>query len=98
SGDLDAWLNSIAEQDARKPEIGAEIALRLAGAGRAAEARTALEASRSGTPPARRWGRPAEPEPPTDAWLAAEIAVLEAEGRRQEADEARWRRFERNLS
>lgn len=98
SGDLDAWLASIAEQDARKPEVGAEIARRLAGAGRAEEARRALEAARSAPPPARRWGRAAEPEPPPDAWLAAEIAVLEAEGRHQEADEAGWRRFERTLS
>ena len=98
SGDLDAWLNSIAEQDLRKPEVGAEIALRLAGAGRAEEARAALEGSRSAPPPARRWGRTAEPEPPSDAWLAAEIAVLEAEGETGAADEARWRRFERNLS
>lgn len=98
SGDLDAWLNAIAEQDARKPEVGAEIALRLAGAGRAQAARAALEGSRAAPPPARRWSRPAEPEPPPDAWLAAEIAVLEAEGATAAADEARWRRFERSLS
>lgn len=97
SGDLDAWIQSIAEDDARKPEIGAEIARRLALAGRPDEARAALEASRA-VPAKGRWGRAAAPEPPPDAWAAAEVAVLEAEGRMEEADEARWARFERTLS
>ncbi|HYC99293.1 DUF6880 family protein [Brevundimonas sp.] len=98
SGDLDAWIHSVPEDDARKPEIGAEIARRLALAGRAAEARAALEMSRATPRPGSRWGRAGQPEPPPDAWSAAEIAVLEAEGRTQDADEARWARFERTLS
>ena len=98
SGDLDAWLLSITDEDARKPVIGAEIARRLADAGRAAEARAALEASRIVAPPTPRWGRSAPAEAPSDAWSAAEIAVLEAEGRAEAADEARWARFERSLS
>lgn len=99
SGDLDAWIQSIAQDDGRKPDIGAEIARRLAEAGRSAEARAALEASRPALPPAIRLGRgKAEPPVVPDAWLAAEIAVLEAEGRTEEADEARWRIFERTLS
>jgi hypothetical protein len=98
SGDLDAWIHSIPEEDVGKPEIGAKIARRLALAGRAGEARAALEASRTAVAPKTRWGRAGEPEPPPDAWSAAEIAVLEAEGRADEADEARWARFERTLS
>lgn len=98
SGDLDAWIQSIAEEDGRKPDIGAEIARRLADAGRPAEARAALEASRAVSPPAFRRGATAEPPTVPDVWLAAEIAVLEAEGRTGEADEARWRIFERTLS
>lgn len=98
SGDLDAWIYSIPDDDARKPEIGAEIARRLAVAGRAGEARAALETSRTAAQSGSRWGRAGEREPPSDAWSAAEIAVLEAEGRMQEADEARWARFERTLS
>ena len=98
AGDLDAWLQSIPEEDARKPDVGAEIARRLALAGRPGEARAALEASRAPTPSRGRWGRSGAPEPPPDAWSAAEVAVLEAEGRRPEADEARWARFERTLS
>ncbi|HYC75707.1 DUF6880 family protein [Brevundimonas sp.] len=97
-GDLDAWIHSIPDDDAPKPEIGAEIARRLALAGRAKEARDALEASRPAAVPKSRWGRAGEPAPPPDAWSSAEIAVLEAEGRREEADEARWARFERTLS
>ncbi|MFN3931537.1 MAG: DUF6880 family protein [Brevundimonas sp.] len=98
SGDLDAWIQSIAEDDGRKPDIGAEIARRLAEAGRPAEARAALEAARPVNTPARPGRGSAEPPPPPDAWLAAEIAVLEAEGRDEEADAARWRAFERTLS
>lgn len=99
-GDLDAWVQSIADEDRRKPEIGAEIARRLAEAGRPGEARAALDASGPSAPPvASRWTRArADAPPPSEAWLGAEIAVLEAEGRAAEADEARWRLFERTLS
>lgn len=98
AGDLDAWIQSIPDEDARKPEVGAEIARRLAVAGRAQDGRAALEASRADSLPRSRWGRPAASEPPPEAWSAAEIAVLEAEGRMLEADEARWARFARTLS
>lgn len=99
-GDLDMWIASIPDDDRQKPGYGAEIALRLAAAGRPEEARAALEASRGIPRPVSRWERrPAESEPPMDdAWLTAEIAVLDAEGRGDEADSARWRRFERSLS
>lgn len=98
SGDLDAWIQSIPDDDLSKPDVGAEIARRLAVGGRAAEARVALEISRNDSSPGR-WGRP-KGEAPANAevWLVAEIAVLEAEGRSAEADHARWRVFERTLS
>ena len=98
AGDLDAWVWSITDVDARKPEIGAAIAHRLALAGRAEDARAALEGARMEPVPASRWARTGAAEAPADAWTAAEIVVLEAEGRREEAAEARWRRFERALS
>ncbi len=100
AGDLDAWLLSLSGEEARKPEVGAEVARRLALAGRAAEARGALEAARVGGdgPSRTRWGRSFTPEPLSDAWTIAEIAVLEAEGRTAEATEARWARFARTLS
>ena len=84
SGDLDAWISAIPDDDRSRPEVGSVMALRLAAAGRPGAARAALEASRTSTPEER--------------WLNAEIAVLEAEGRATEADEARWMLFERTLS
>lgn len=99
AGDLDAWIRSIPDEDTRKPDVGAGIARRLALAGRAEEGRAALEASRVEITPKARWGRSAaDAGAPSDAWSAAEIAVLEAEGRWPEADEARWARFARTLS
>ena len=100
SGDLDAWIAAIPDEDRRRVEVGSVMAARLAGAGRAEEARAALEASRPTAPPPSRWGR-AKPEPappPPEPWLEAEIVVLEAEGRTGEADQARWSLFERTLS
>lgn len=100
SGDLDAWIASLPDEDRVKPEAGAEIARRLAEAGRAAEARAALEASRPAAKEATRWGRrEAEPPPPRpEAWLAAEVAVLQAEGDMKGASDARWTMFERTLA
>lgn len=99
-GNLDMWIASISDEDRRRPGMGAQIAHRLATAGRPAEARAALESSRKFPRPATRWGRMrADSEPSIDdAWLAAEIAVLDAEGRDEAADLARWRHFERSLS
>ena len=99
SGDLDAWIQSISEDDYRKPDIAAEIARRLAEAGRANEARIALDASRITCDSAftGRVGR-GDPSAQSDAWFTAEIAVLEAEGRTAEADEARWSVFKGTLS
>ncbi|WP_332660937.1 DUF6880 family protein [Brevundimonas sp.] len=100
AGDIDAWVMAIPDDDRRKPEVSSEIARRLALAGRAEEARRALEASRTEPPQANRWGRAriAERPPLPDGWYVAEIAVLEAEGLADQAREARWRLFERTLS
>lgn len=99
AGDIDAWTLAIPDDDRRKPEVAAEIARRLAQAGRAEEARAALEASQAEPPPASRWGRGKVERPPLpDSWHAAEIAVLEAEGHAADAEDARWSLFERTLS
>ena len=100
AGDMDAWVLAIPDDDRRKPEVAAEVARRLARAGRAEEAREALEAARIEPPPASRWGRAKAVERPAlpDSWHAAEIAVLEAEGHTARADDARWSLFERTLS
>lgn len=97
---VDVWLSTFAPEDLKKPAVAAEAATRLAGAGRAAEARAALEAGRAPPPsPGRKlWGgRAPEPEAPSDALAEAEIAVLKAEGRTDEAAEAHWMLFERTL-
>ncbi|WP_421729644.1 DUF6880 family protein [Brevundimonas sp.] len=98
SGDVDAWIAAFPDEDQHKPEVGAEIARRLANAGRAAEARIALDGARAVAAPSSRWSRTADTEPPPEAWFTAEIAVLDAEGRTQDATEARWAMFERTLS
>lgn len=99
AGDLEAWIEAIPDGDRAKPEVGAEIARRLAGAGRPQAARSALEASRTANPDGRR-GRDKfqTPAPQPESWCAAEIAVLDAEGDAIAADEARWGLFERTLS
>jgi hypothetical protein len=95
--DFELWASTIAEADRARPEVGAEVARRLARSGRAGEARAALEASRPQAAPSR-WGRASEAAPlPPDAWLTAEIAVLDSEGRGDDALAARWALFERSL-
>ncbi len=100
AGDLDAWIASLPDEDRLKPEIGGEIARRLAAGGRAAEARAALDASKPRPVEGSRWGRrePEPPPPPPEPWLTAEIAVLEAEGDAAGASDARWMLFERTLA
>ncbi|MDP1617293.1 MAG: hypothetical protein Q8S47_14675 [Phenylobacterium sp.] len=98
AGDLDAWILSLSEAEQKKPEVGAEIARRLAQAGQVAAARQALEAARTSSPGARPAPKASAPEPQPESWYAAEIAVLEAEGDVEAADAARWRLFERTLS
>lgn len=99
AGDLDAWIAAIPDDDRRRPATRLEIARRLALAGRSGEARDALEVARSMTSAAPgRLRRSETPPPPDPAWLEAEIAVLEAEGRKAEAEAARWGLFEQSLS
>lgn len=101
AGDAQAWIQAIPDEDKVKPDVGAEIARRLARAGRVAEARAALEAARPRAPVPARWAKRPAPEPkaePSDGWEDAEIVVLDAEGRACEAQSARWAAFERTLS
>lgn len=97
---VDVWLSTFAPEDLKKPAVAAEAATRLAGTGRAVEARAALEAGRARPSSSGRklWGGKApEPEAPSEALAEAEIAVLTAEGRADEAAEAHWMLFERTL-
>jgi hypothetical protein len=100
AGDVEAWAAAFSDEDRLKPDVGAEIARRLAEAGRPVEARAALDASKPRAPaPSRLTIRKTVVEPePSLLWEAAEIAVLDAEGRPDDAQTARWTAFERTLS
>ncbi len=97
AGDAEAWASTWPEADQSRPEVGAEIARRLAVTGFPTQARDTLERSRPrSAPPSRRSGATLPPEP-SPLWEAAEIAVLEAEGQTVEAQSARWDAFARAL-
>jgi hypothetical protein len=86
-GDVDAFIVQYDEKTRKVPSIAAEIALRLLAASRAEEALRTIEAA----------------EHRQSGWLDfdwedARIDVLEALGRGDEAQAARWSCFERALS
>ncbi len=86
-GDVDTFIAQYDPETRKVPRIAAEIAERLLAAGRAAEALMALEAAehrRSGWPDVE--------------WEDVRIAALEALGRGDDAQAARWSCFERFLS
>jgi hypothetical protein len=88
-GDVDAFAAQYSAEARRVPGIAAEIALRLLAAGRADEALTMLDRAD------RR--RTNAPFPEFD-WDDARIAVLEALGRKDEAQAVRWACFAGFLS
>ena len=102
TGDLDLWLSLVTPEQAGSPDVAADIARRLLGAGRVAEARAALETALAPSPLNRSWTfghNPKDGAPRlTPAWEAASIDLLDAEGRREEAQVLRWDLFERDLS
>jgi Family of unknown function (DUF6880) len=86
-GDVDAFIDQYDEKTRKVPKIAAEIARRLLAASRAEEALRTIEAAEH-----RRNGWP------DIDWEDARIDVLEALGRGDEAQAARWSCFERALS
>lgn len=90
-GDVDAFIAQHNERARKLPKIAAEIAHRLLAAGRVQEAWRAIEAAEH-----RRhdsgW------DWPDFEWEDARIEVLEALGRPDDAQAARWNCFERSLS
>ena len=89
-GDVDSFIGQYDEETRRVPKIAAEIARRLLAAGRVDEAWQTIEATvhrRSGS-----W------DWPDFEWEDARIDVLEALGRSDDAQRARWACFERSLS
>ncbi|MFQ6539438.1 MULTISPECIES: DUF6880 family protein [Aphanothece] len=86
SGDVDGFIAQYAPEQQRFPRIAAEIAQRLLAAGRAEEALAFLTRA---TPDRSRW--------PEMSWEHSHIAALQALGRSEEAQAARWNCFERCL-
>jgi Family of unknown function (DUF6880) len=86
-GDVDAFIAQYDEPVRKAPKIAAEISRRLLAAGRADEAWQTIEGAEH-----RRGGWP------DFEWEDARIDVLEALGRSDEAQAARWSCFERSLS
>jgi hypothetical protein len=86
-GDVDGYIAQYDAAVRKVPNIAAGIARRLLAAGRIDEAWQTLEAADQ-----RRDGRP------RDQWDDARIEVLDARGRGDEAQAARWSCFERALS
>ena len=86
-GDVDAFIAQYDERMRKVPKIAAEISQRLLAAGRPKEAWQTIEATQH-----RRddW--------PDFDWEDARIDVLDALGRGDEAQAARWSCFERSLS
>lgn len=81
-GDVDAYIAQYEPEIRRVPLIAARIAERLLAAGRMDEAWAAIEATNSG---GRSWLAP--------EWEQARLAVLDALGRHDDAQEYRWERF-----
>jgi hypothetical protein len=86
-GDVDAFIAQYDEQTRTVPKIAAQIARRLLAAGRAEEASRTVEAAQHRSGGWRDFD-----------WEDARIEVLEALGRGDEAQAARWSCFERALS
>ncbi len=86
-GDVEAFIAQYDEKTRKVPRIAAEIARRLLAAGRAEEALRTIEAAER-----RRSGWP------DFEWEDARIEALEALGRGDEAQAARWSCFECALS
>lgn len=86
-GDVDAFIAQHDPAERRVPGIAAEIATRLLAAGRAADAFACIEGAKGDT--ARRVSRD---------WQDVRLAVLEALGRKEEAQLFRLACFERDLS
>jgi len=86
-GDVDAYIAQQSDKAKTVPKIAAEIAQRLLKAGRAKEAWSAINAvdeNRAGWIPYE--------------WEEVRLEVMEALGRKEEAQAFRWQCFERKLS
>ena len=89
-GDVDAYIGQYDERTRKVPKIAAEIARRLLAVGRPEEALKTIEATEHRRIGSWDW--------PDFEWEDAWIDVLEALGRKDEAQAVRWGCFERSLS
>lgn len=89
-GDVDAFIGQYDEETRRVPRIAAEIARRLVAADRAGEALAILDVAEPRRSDSWDW--------PDFSWENARIEALDALGRADEAQKARWSCFERSLS
>lgn len=94
-GDVDTFIGQYDAPTRKVPKIAAEIAQRLLAAGRVQEAWQAIEAA---TPKEHQGRNGISWTWPEFEWEDARIEVLEALGRPEEAQAARWSVFERSLS
>ena len=85
-GDVDAFISQYKPETRKVPTVAAEIADRLIAAGRAKEALKFLDAAEQ----QRDWV--------VFEWEDAKITALDALGRSEEAQQARWACFEKSLS
>jgi len=86
-GDVDSFIAQFDRQTRKVPRIAAQIARRLLAAGRTEEALRMIEAAEH-----------ARSDWPDFEWEDARIDVLDALGRGDDAQAARWLCFERSLS
>jgi len=100
-GDVDGYVAQFTASQAVLPPIGAQIARRLLAAGRLDEALAALDRATPGSfvqLVGTVLGRPSLPGPGALDWEETYIAVLEARGQGDLAQDMRWAGFERGLS
>ncbi|GAA0635045.1 DUF6880 family protein [Brevundimonas lenta] len=98
SDDVDALIRVLPLAERKQPDMASALADRLIAAGRLSEARLTLESADWDASPSRWSLRRAAPKTVPEAFILSEIALLEAEGRSAEAQDARWRLFEAALS
>lgn len=89
-GDVDAYIAQYDEATRKVPKIAADIAQRLIAVDRATEALETIEAAEHPDRPGWNW--------PQFDWEDARIAALDAVGRNDDAQAARWSCFQRALS
>ena len=91
-GDVEEFIRLHSPEERMRPEYAADIARRLLGANRAAEALRTLDEAETGADARDVLNRPAF------CWADARIEALDLLGHREEAQEQRWSCFDRSLS